>query len=279
MRPGTAHEAPLLPAFQSWGVGSVVPPLAADAARGWLLLEDGGTTLRATRPDGEGDRDLDAWAGILAAYAELQRSVETRAGELLGLGVPDGRPETLDATLDRLIATDVWWVLVDDDERGATDAAREALRAFGPWVAERAGELAHSGIHSTIQHDDLHGGNVFVGPAGVRFFDWGDAVVGHPFASMVTTLNSIAYRLGIEADDRRLDRLRDAYLEGWTDVVPGRVLRDVLATAIDLGRIGKAAAWARALDGLDPADMAGHGGAPALWLADLVDRVGPQRGR
>ena len=39
---------------------------------------------------------------------------------------------------------------------------------------EVRGELERSGIPATIQHDDLHGGNVFVGPTGIRFFDWGD---------------------------------------------------------------------------------------------------------
>ena len=188
------------------------------------------------------------------------------------LGVPDGRPASLPETLQRLVATDSWWELVGPDDRAASDGARERLRGLGAWVAARARALDESGIAATIQHDDLHGGNVFVGPAGIRFFDWGDSVVAHPFASMVTTLNSVAYRLGIEADDPLLARLRDAYLDAWTDVLPRAALAEVLAIALDLGRIGKAAAWARALDGLDPSDMDGHGDAPALWLLDLVER-------
>ena len=40
---------------------------------------------------------------------------------------------------------------------------------------------------------------------------------------------------------------------------------------MDLARIGKAAAWARALDGV--ADMDGHGDAPAMWLVDLVEAI------
>ncbi len=279
MRSGTSHEARLLPAVVAWGIEAVVPPLAVDEGLGWLLLEDGGPTLRQTRPDGEGDRDLDAWERVLATYAGLQRSLEARSAEMLALGVPDGRPASLPETLQRLLATDSWWELVGPDDRAASDGARERLRGLGAWVAARARALDESGIAATIQHDDLHGGNVFVGPAGIRFFDWGDSVVAHPFASMVTTLNSVAYRLGIEADAPPLARLRDAYLDAWTDVLPRAALAEVLAIALDLGRIGKSAAWARALDGLDPSDMDGHGDAPALWLLDLVERLDAREAR
>jgi Phosphotransferase enzyme family len=271
--PGTAHEARLLVTFAAWEVPHVLLPLDADPDRGWLLFEEGGPTLRQTRPDGEGDRDLGAWERILAAYARLQRDVEGRAGDLLRAGVPDGRPAELPATFQRLVEDDVWWTLVTDEDRPAAEAGRRRLRDLGEWVAATAGELERSGIAATIQHDDLHGGNVFVGPTGIRVFDWGDAVVAHPFGSMVTTLNSVAYRLGSDPDGLELARLRDAYLDAWTDVLPRPALAEVLERALDLGRVGKAAAWARALHDVDPAAMDGHGDAPAMWLVDLVERL------
>lgn len=247
--PGTAHEARLLAAFAAWDVTNVLLPLDVDVERGWLLFEDGGPTLRQTRPDGSGDIDLAAWERILTTYAGLQRSVEQRAGDLLRLGVPDGRPEALPGELRRLVDDDRWWALVGEDDRPAAEAGRERLRGLGEWVAAIAGELDRSGIAATIQHDDLHGGNVFVGRDGVCFFDWGDTAVAHPFASMVTTLNSVAYRLGTDPDGPELTRLRDAYLERWTDVLPGPALHELLGHGLDLGRIGKSAAWARAPSG------------------------------
>lgn len=271
--PGTAHEARLLTAFAAWNVGHVSLPLDADTERGWLLFGDGGPTLRQTRPDGTGDADLAAWERILADYAGLQRGVEDRAGELLALGVPDGRPAALPGELTRIVEDDHWWALVGDDDRPAAEAGRERLRGLGERVAATAGELERSGIAATIQHDDLHGGNVFVGTAGVRFFDWGDAAVAHPFATLVTTLNSVAYRLGADPDGPELDRLRDAYLEAWTDVLPRAALHEVLGLALDLGRIGKSAAWARALAGVDAAALGTFGDAPAMWLVDLIERL------
>jgi hypothetical protein len=272
-RSGTAHEVRLLQAFAAWGVPFVLEPIAADPERGWLLLPDGGPTLRQTRPDGTGDADLDAWERVLADYAALQRRVEVRNGELLRLGVPDGRPETLPATLTRLVDDDAIWNRVAGADRDPARQARARLRSLGAWVTHRSVDLSGSGISATIQHDDLHGGNVFAGPHGYRFFDWGDSVVAHPFGTLVTTLNSVAFRLEVDPDGPDLSRLRDAYLEAWSDVLPRAPLRDALDIALDLGRIGKAAAWDRALSGLEPDDMDGFGDAPAGWLMDLVERL------
>ena len=95
---------------------------------------------------------------------------------------------------------------------------------------------------------------------------------------MVTTLNSVAYRLDTTADDPQIAPLRDAYLEAWTDLQPRAALQELLEVALDVGRIGKSAAWARALGGLDPSAMDGHGDATALWLTDLVERLDARSG-
>jgi hypothetical protein len=55
----------------------------------------------------------------------------------------------------------------------------------------------------------------------VRIIDWGDACVGHPFGTMLATLNSIAFHAGTLREDRRMDdprllRIQDAYLEPFT---------------------------------------------------------------
>ena len=278
--PGTAHEARLLAAFATWRTPGIVAPIAIDSERAWILLPDGGPTLRQTRPDGSGDHDLGAWERIVPEYAALQRSTETHASELLAMGVPDGRPEALGVAFSRLLDRDDLWEpdRMDPEDRDAVVAARPRLRELGPWVAAAAAELGRSGIAATIQHDDLHGGNIFVGPDGVRFFDWGDASVAHPFGTLTVTLNSIAHRTGMTPDDPRLDRVRDAYLESWTGVHPRADLDAIVELALDLGRISRAASWERSLAGLAPEAMDGQGGAPAAWLADLVDRIDARAG-
>jgi hypothetical protein len=53
------------------------------------------------------------------------------------------------------------------------------LPAFAPRFAELCAELEAAGIPETIQHDDLHGDNVFREGGALRILDWGDACVSH----------------------------------------------------------------------------------------------------
>ena len=273
--PGVAHEGPLLELFRAFGVGRVVLPLAVHPERPWLLFDDAGPTLRATRPDGDGDHDLAAWERILTEYAVLQRSVEgeSEVAAMLAAGTPDGRPGSLPPELDRLLADDDAWDRILPGERAAADLARDRLRGARGLIGDAVGDLLASGVAATIQHDDLHGGNIVVGPGGDRFFDWGDAVVAHPFSTLTVTFNSIAYHTGRTWDDPAFSRLLDAYLEAWTDVASRDALVAVAGIARDLGCIGRSLAWERSLRDLAPIEMDDHGDAVAGWLMEFAERL------
>lgn len=252
--PSAAHEGPLLEVFRAHRVEHVLLPIAVHPERPWLLFDDGGTTLRATRPDGTGDDDLDAWERIRAEYAAVQRSLEAdlTRDEMLAAGVPDGRPRRLPGELARLIDDDVIWSRIADDERVAADAARRRLRLELAAVERAATELEAAGIAASIQHDDLHGGNILAGPGGDRFFDWGDAIVAHPFSTLTTTFNSIAHHTGRQLDDPVFEHLRDVYLEAWADHVPAAELPRAVALARTFGCISRSLSWERALTEIGP---------------------------
>ncbi|MEO6206677.1 MAG: phosphotransferase [Candidatus Limnocylindrales bacterium] len=275
--PGSAHEGPLLVFFEGLGETAALLPLAVAPGQPWLLLDDGGQTLRSRlAPDGRnGDSDMDAWTRILPIYAALQRRAEGNVPALLAAGVPDLRPARTAETLRGLIDDDALWARVDADERDATDLARQRLRELFPLVADLAAELAASPIPPTIEHGDLHGNNILLGPEGApTFFDWGDSAVAHPFVTMIGTFSSIAHHAGLDIyGSSELDRLRDTYTEAWTDLLPRTALARVVTLAMDLGHIGKAATWERAMTGLSPDQMGGYHGWPALWLTDLVPRL------
>lgn len=271
--PGPRHEAALLERFTSWGTSHVLLPLAVDAAQGWMLLPDGGPRLRDLAPDGRGDHDLEAWIRLLPVYAELQRSLEGRAEQLVAAGVPDERPERLAPILDGLVAADPIWARLDPEEVEPGLMARDVLERGRADVATLAADLASSGIRPSIEHGDLHGDNILVGSDGVRFYDWGDATVAHPFGTLTTTLRSIAYHTGRDADGAELARVRDAYTEAWTDVLPRSALAEVAGLATDLGHIGKSSAWARVAQGVEPAAMGEYAGAAGGWLIDFADRL------
>ena len=84
--------------------------------------------------------------------------------------------------------------------------------------------LADFGIPATLQHDDLHDANVFVGDGRYRFFDWGDAVVAHPFFSLLVRCGSrrtLASRTGTPRCSAA-----DAYLDLWRSYGTPPELRD-----------------------------------------------------
>lgn len=271
--PGTGYEAALLGTFERHGIRGALLPIAADPERRLMLLPDGGATLRATRPDGTGDHDLAAWARVLDEYAAIQRATEPLVDELIRAGAPDLRPDRLVAALEPLIADDAIWARADADDRPAADAARRRLPGLLPEIAAMAEVLESSGVAAAIQHDDLHGGNVLVGPDGDRIFDWGDASVMHPFATMTGTMNSIGYHAGYDQEGTELRRLRAGYLEHWTDVAPLAALEAATRRAMILGPISRAASWERAFAGLEPTDVAEHAGSTAAWLVELVERL------
>ena len=253
----TGYEAPLVAALAAWVPDLVVTPLATDDERGWLLLPDGGTPLRE-HPEGADPR---VWQRFVAEHAGLQRAVAPRAEDLLKLGVPDQRPAALPALLERLL-----------QDVPLASAERTALRRVVPRFADACAELGHAGPAATIQHDDLHAGNVLAGCDGARsdrFFDWGDAAVAHPFTTLLVTLRSMAATLDLAPDDPALRRTRDAYLEAWDLTGPGALRLARLAAWT--GSVGRALAWQRALAGATEENACPWAGAVAGWLAQLLE--------
>ncbi|MEU4378514.1 aminoglycoside phosphotransferase family protein [Micromonospora echinofusca] len=262
--PGTRHEAALLGALARLVPGRVLDPVAVDAGRGWSLLPDGGPTLREALG---GDRGLlTRWERVLPAYADLQRAVAPAAGGLLALGVPDHRPEALPELFGALLDDEESLLLGEED--GLSAEAYGRLRAHRSAFAEDCRRLAGSGVAPTVQHDDLHDGNVFVAGDGYRFFDWGDASVAHPFGTLLVTLNSVADAFGLPGGDPALARLRDAYLEPWSDGHDRATLREAARLAVRVTRVSRALSWRRALQGADPT-RAEYAAAVPGWLQEL----------
>jgi aminoglycoside phosphotransferase (APT) family kinase protein len=203
----------------------VLTPLAVDLDRGWMLLPDGGERLREVLAR---ERNPDRWLEIVPRYAELQIAAAEHVDELLAAGSPDYR-------LDRLpgLAGEAASKLgVAAPPAGRIDDVRARLAAFG--------------VPESIQHDDLHDGNVFVRPEGYAVFDWGDGCVSHPFASLLVALRGIAHRFELAEHDRDLERVRDAYLEPWAGFGPRSELLGAVELAGVMGRLSRALAWFRA---------------------------------
>jgi hypothetical protein len=140
----------------------------------------------------------------------------------------------------------------------------EEVRA---WVAARLKPRGSWLTGEWEQPHDLHSNNVcWPGEvddlSSVRIIDWGDATVGHPFGTMLATLNSIAFQARVLDDDGRIDdlhvlRIRDAYLEPFTGLGNREEPIRWIALARSTGCVTRALAWEGALQDAPAAVVAG----------------------
>jgi aminoglycoside phosphotransferase (APT) family kinase protein len=144
-----------------------------------------------------------------------------------------------------------------------TPEEAQALARLVPSLERACDELASLGIEDTVQHDDLHHGNVLVRDGRALVFDWGDACVSHPFLVLSVNLRFAADATGRADDDPRILALRAAYLEAWTDRAGAGELRRAADLACRIGQVSRtltfhavARAYAGVLDAY-PGGLAG----------------------
>jgi Phosphotransferase enzyme family len=261
----TTYEPALLDVLARQASRLVLDPIATDVRRAWSLLPDGGPILRSF-PD---DAVLRDWERLLPAYAELQKRLSPQAEDLIAAGVPDDRPERLPELLAAIL--DKTDVLLVDEPDGLSMAELARLHEHVPALAERCAVLAESGVAPTIDHSDLHDGNVFRRRDAYAVFDWGDACVAHPFASLLVTMSAIRARYDLTADAPALTRLRDAYLEPWTGAHTRPELVDLATVAVAVAPVSRARSWERALSAVPPSERGEHRNAVPGWLEELLD--------
>lgn len=241
-RAGTRYEAGLIAALGAWAPDRVLVPVAVEPARGWSLLPDGGPTLRVT----DTTPSVAHWEQMLADHAAFQRTLTGRVEALHALGVPDLRPAAILSQVDRLPVPPEY-----------VETLRELCR-----------RLDASPIPASLQHDDLHDANVF---ATGRVFDWGDASVAHPFGVLLISLRVATDRFGVRAGDPVLARLRDAYLEPWSDLADRASLIAEVEAAVQVTKVSRALSWERSLLGADAAALAEYGPNVQGWLDELLE--------
>ncbi len=226
--PVLAHEAAVVGVLARRRPDCVPELHAVDHEHGWMLMGDGGVRLREVV---ERDRDLGRWCELLPLYARLQLDLAGAADELVALGAPDRRLATLGDQYGELLER------VD----GMSARKLRRLRGLRLRVAEMCDQLAEGGIPETIQHDDLHDGQIFVDGDRYLFFDWGDACVSHPLFTMAVTLEGcLAWGLDDVENSEDIGRFRDAYLGPFASFGTPAELEEMHGVALRLGWICRA---------------------------------------
>lgn len=254
--PATVFEVGLYAVLRELVPEWVLEPIAIDVDRGWVLLPDGGPSLRQSTAD-----PAEGMLAALPRYGELQRNLTPHVDRLLAAGVTDMRAEVTPERFDEAIAA--------VRGRPHDDGTVAEILARRADVAERAGWLASASVAPSLDHNDLHPGNVLVPGGRTVFYDWGDSVVAHPFASMLVAIQTMRDSYG--ADERTLARLRDSYLEAFSDLAPRRELVEQLDVACWIAAVARTLVWERALGTMDdPGDWAA---APLHTLSGLTTKV------
>lgn len=230
--PTQRHEPGLTALLDREFPGVVPEVIALHPEQPWMLVAEGGTKLRDAF---SGDELLRAWRDILPRYARLQRALAARTPDLLALGTPDRRAELLVTGFAEVVASEP--ELSGERTDRLTSDEQRTLLSLGPTIADRLRELAGLGIGDTLQHDDLHDGNVLVRDGRTLIFDWGDACVSHPFLTLAVTLRFAAEHTSRAEDAPEILALRDAYLEPWSDRGSPAELKNAADLARRIGQV------------------------------------------
>lgn len=204
--PMFGHEPALTAALAQADPRRFVTVLAADPARGLLLMRDyGGTPLDQLR-------EVERWEQALHSFAEIQIATARRAEGLRALGVPVRPLAELADRAAPLLADHA--AMLPDNPAGLSDGDRAALSALAPRLARLCADLARHRLPPTIEHGDFWAGQIIAVDGGYRFTDWSDSSIAHPFFSLLLFLVEIEDFFPKVPDVR--ERLRDAYLRPWS---------------------------------------------------------------
>jgi len=160
-RAAFAHEARVLAVLQPLAP-ELLPEVIASTDDGWLLLADAGERAR--------EHPID-WRAMLHDYGMLQRASAAHVETLLATGAYDNRAARVVERARALM-------------RYLPPELSAELEERLPSVAVRMERLAASRLPITIDHGDLHDGNVFSSEGRMRIIDWGDSAVAHPFFTL-----------------------------------------------------------------------------------------------
>ena len=235
----------------------VAPVLAANLARGWLLLDDAGSSL-GNDAEAEGTPACadPRFQRAMTTYAGLQEQLCHRVDELVAQGLPDARPRALPGVFDHLLES------MGRRARDAGDAEATAtlarIAAARPLVVDLADSCAARA--GSIDHNDLHPWNVLTRDGQTVFLDWGDAMAAHPYASLL-----VPVRIAMTESRATGEAVLAAYARGRDETVATAELSAVAHLAV----IARAWTWQRSLaHGTGPT---ADDGAPLKWFARILD--------
>jgi hypothetical protein len=264
---GTRHEPALLRLLADRVPALVPEVIAVSTDRGWSLTRDAGPMLREALPPSESWR---AWESVVREYAAAQLELADARDAVRGAGVAEVSPATLPLLARRLVAE---LGKLPVGVGGLTFEDTRGLRAMLPRLDGWCAELDASPVPDSLQHDDLHSGNIcWSGPAAATVIDWGDASWGSPVATLLCTLASLARAANVSTDSAPVLRVRDAYLEAFTTLATRAELVHLVDLAVRAGCVTRALSWRAAMRDVPASGHEEWEFPVRSWLLELLSR-------
>lgn len=251
-RPLLGNEPTLMKAIAEHYPDAVPAPIVIEPEQRWMLMQDFGPELRAAPT-------LERWEAAIRRFGNLQVQTASEIENLLAIGCRDRRLDILTRQIDPLLNDEAVLALLEAD-----DITR--LYDLAPQLKSMCGKLAEYHVPYSLNHGDLHGGNITGGT--LLFFDWTDACISHPFLDLCTVMLDLEYTM---PDGR--EPLLEAYLNLWTAYEPMDRLRDMWRLAEPLGALHQAVSYQYILAGLEPASRQDLAEGVPLWLRRVIQTM------
>lgn len=270
--PGHRFEPGLVTALARLAPDDVVVPMAADRGRGWLLADDHGATL--SHPD---VADQPTRGAVVRALARLQCTLLGRLERAEHPGIVELPPS---AAGDRVRAIAQEWAALPPGhplEPGPDLLERAKLAAD---VLDRRLVSLGASVPLDLEANDVYPANIFAdrstGALRLRFFDFGNAIWGHPFVTLHGFLDSVEEWTCAPLPRAERDALYEAYLAVWRDHLdadPQRLRAD-LAAAETLVWVHRLVSWVRLIPHADPIELQTRAEIPRKYLARIAALAG-----
>ena len=241
-----AHEGPAIEWLSAIAPAGLLPTLLGhDPATTSVLLDDiPGADLY--------DCDEKTMLAMIERLIDLQFRTIGRAAEMHAIGAPNWQPDNFIAAIRGL------WAKADlpVDEMTALDRLISGL-------PRRFAVLAECGLPDTLVHGDPHPGNWRSDGTSLVLLDWGDCGFGHPMLDTVALVERVD-------DDGLRQRLLDAFVAGWRDLLPAADPTAALRIIEPIAALRQALIYQTFLDGIEPAERVYHRADVPNWLRNAI---------
>ncbi|HEY9292850.1 MAG TPA: hypothetical protein VIP98_16345 [Microlunatus sp.] len=267
--PGHHFEAGLTAAMARLAPDHIVVPIAVDPGHGRLLTNDHGTTLDHADVEDQPTRRM-----VVGELARLQCTLLGRISAEEHPGLLALPPATVGERVRTVIRE---WATLPSDHPLHT----------GPGLQEQAGRAADVLDQCTasisdlvpvdLETNDVYPANICADRSAsrlrLRFFDFGNAVWGHPFVTLHGFLDAVEEWNEAPLSSADREALYDEYIAVWSEHLHAdpQLLRSDLTSTRILVYPHRLLSWLRLVPHADPIELRTRAEIPRRWMATVAE--------